>query len=177
MKPTLILLLIIAGNVMASDLSSSKEINYRGGLVKFHVPSDWVEEYDENGGGTFYEDLPTSGTFRIHVLTFKSGSPVSKSEVPKVLDSVATSDTEVKKLPNGNAYKFYSKRSIESDEEITIYYWSVAQIVEPSHARMANFSYTILSNQEGSKRINDELEFLKLSIENAVFYPTIENGI
>ena len=178
MKIITLLLLLLSAKTMASDLSKTKEINYRGGLVKFEIPSDWIEEYDEeNGGGTFYEDLPTSGTFRIHVLTMKSNDPVKKSDVANVLESVASPDIEIKKLPNGNAYKFYLNRSTDSGENITIYYWSVAQIVEPSHARIANFSYTILSNQEGSEQINSELQFLNSTIENAIFYPTIENGI
>lgn len=178
MKIITLLLLLLSVTTMASDLTKTKEINYRGGLVKFVVPSDWVEEYDEeNGGGTFYEDLPTSGTFRIYVLTMKSPNPVKKSDVANVLESVASPNMEVKKLPNGNAYKFYLQRSTDSGEDITIYYWSVAQIVEPYHARIANFSYTILSNQENSEHIKSELRFLNSTIENATFYPKIENGI
>ncbi|HMI53316.1 MAG TPA: hypothetical protein VK525_17510 [Candidatus Saccharimonadales bacterium] len=32
-----------------------KTINYRGGVVRFRIPADWVEEYEEAGGGTFYK--------------------------------------------------------------------------------------------------------------------------
>ncbi|MBK8594774.1 MAG: hypothetical protein IPN83_04160 [Holophagales bacterium] len=39
-----------------------KSITYRGGLVTFRIPRHWVEEYEEDGGGTFYEDRPDSGT-------------------------------------------------------------------------------------------------------------------
>ncbi len=46
-----------------------KKITYRGGLISFQIPKDWIEEYEENGGGTFYEDSQESGTLRINVLT------------------------------------------------------------------------------------------------------------
>ncbi len=32
----------------------TKQINYRGGIVRFQIPSSWVEESEEDGGGIFF---------------------------------------------------------------------------------------------------------------------------
>lgn len=176
MRTFITILFLLSINVMSSDLSKTKTIKYRGGIVNFDIPSDWVEEYEQDGGGTFYEDIPTSGTFRINVLTMKSPTPVKKTEVSKVLSSIGSNNSEIISLPNGNAYKFYLERSVDAEEKITIYYWILAQIIEPEHARIANFSYTILSNQEESSTIKNELQFLTDQIENAVFYPKLADG-
>ena len=39
-----------------------KTINYRGGVVRFRVPADWQEEYEDAGGGTFYAPGDDTGT-------------------------------------------------------------------------------------------------------------------
>jgi hypothetical protein len=54
---------------IVSSIKLMKKITYRGGLISFQIPKDWIEEYEENGGGTFYEDSQESGTLRINVLT------------------------------------------------------------------------------------------------------------
>jgi len=48
-----------------------KTINYRGGIVRFRVPSSWLEEYKPEGGGTFYEDASDAGILRLNVLGFE----------------------------------------------------------------------------------------------------------
>jgi len=49
-----------------------KTIEYRGGVVSFRIPSKWKEEYEEKGGGTFYEPVQDSGTLRLNIITFKA---------------------------------------------------------------------------------------------------------
>jgi hypothetical protein len=44
-----------------------KRIAYRGGIVSFVIPDVWLEEYEGEGGATFYEDKPGSGTLRLNV--------------------------------------------------------------------------------------------------------------
>lgn len=41
---------------------SLKEIDFHGGVVKFKIPSNWKEEYGDDGKGVFYEDAPDTGT-------------------------------------------------------------------------------------------------------------------
>src|ERR1700747_2081414 len=45
-------------SALASRESASmllKTINYRGGIIRFQIPNDWVEEYEDGGGGGLYK--------------------------------------------------------------------------------------------------------------------------
>ncbi len=64
------------GRTESTMLPSWKTIEYRGGLVTFRIPSDWVEEYEADGGGAFYAEKPDSGTLRLNVNTLRSPSPI-----------------------------------------------------------------------------------------------------
>ena len=92
-----------------------KPITYRGGLVKFYVPSTWVEGYEPDGGGTFYEDLPNSGTLRLNVLTFENKS-VSNDKTANdfLVNSDLTKQGVITPLPNGNVMLTYHKDSCKS---------------------------------------------------------------
>src|SRR3954471_16013798 len=54
------------------DTVPLKTITYRGGLVRFRIPADWQEEYEEAGGGTFYAPDDQSGALRLNVLTMEA---------------------------------------------------------------------------------------------------------
>ena len=43
-------IVIMEGAAMAEPL---KEINFKGGVIKFKIPSNWEEVYAENGKGIF----------------------------------------------------------------------------------------------------------------------------
>ena len=142
-----------------------KEISYRGGLVSFSIPEQWLEEYEEEGGGTFYDNSPHSGTLRLNVITFKS------NEKPKKIDSDLEVKTTAHKhngvaviLDEGNAYARYDKNSSESGQNITIGYWNVYNPVPPDHLRIAFFSYTLLSSQFNEVKFQAELEMLEHEI-------------
>jgi hypothetical protein len=44
-----------------------KTIHYRDSLVLFEVPVGWAEEYDHDGGSTFYPVDDESVTLRLNV--------------------------------------------------------------------------------------------------------------
>ncbi|MBL8085918.1 MAG: hypothetical protein JNN26_25045, partial [Candidatus Obscuribacter sp.] len=78
-----------------------KTIVYRGGIVKFQIPSHWKEEYEEEGGGTFYEDSADSGTLRLNVLTFESESPLGENSSQELLKSLSKQpDAIIETLPD-----------------------------------------------------------------------------
>jgi hypothetical protein len=72
--------------VGAAEPPKMKPIVYRGGIITFRVPATWKEEYEAEGGGTFYDDRPDSGTLRLNVLTFKA--PEGKPAVDGLLISL-----------------------------------------------------------------------------------------
>ncbi|MGO4377661.1 hypothetical protein AB4Z19_05280 [Pseudoduganella sp. RAF19] len=159
-------------SVAAQELQSPpKQINYRGGLVVFALPGAWVEEYEPEGGGVFYAPGDDTGTLRLDVITAKSPHPVTSADSASVL--LKTGDSDVESLPTGAAIAKHVSREVDRGTPITIYWWSVASVVEPDHVRIASFSYSILSSQEQSKRTALDLSFLEQSIRDIRFSPIL----
>jgi hypothetical protein len=152
-----------------------KEIIYRGGLVRFHVPSSWVEEYQPEGGGTFYEDRDDSGTLRLNVLTFASKEPVTSNGIPQLFKemSLTHNSIDLRALPNGNVLLKYADRAVEEGEELLIYYWQLGNPVPPKHLRIADFSFTILASQSSDTEIIEQVRMLDGEIAGAEFAPRL----
>jgi hypothetical protein len=147
-----------------------KTIKYRGGIVEFRIPASWREEYDENGGGTFYEDGNESAIFRLSLMTFKSPTPTTTlSSVEALKVTRQAENRTVETLANGNALLRYTEAGTEQGNKLKIMYWQVANIVPPEHVRIAVFSYTILESQENEKKFKDEITLLDSEIRSAAF--------
>ena len=150
-----------------SPSAALKEINYRGGLVIFSVPQSWVEEYEPEGGGTFYERGENTSTLRLNVITAQSPKEVDASSAHQVLQ--ASRHSEIETLPTGNAIAKRVSRSTEQGQSITTYSWNVGNVVPPRHVRIAIFTYTILSTEEKSARTLSDLALLEASARAARF--------
>lgn len=124
-----------------------KMISYRGGVVQFRIPPNWVAEYEPEGGGTFYENRSDSPTLRLNVVTLKSPRPVTIATAEELLSSRAkATGRAVELLGNGRAITAYSDASVEDDRELMIWCWEVASPVPPQHARVAVFTLAILKS-------------------------------
>lgn len=151
-----------------------KTISYRGGVVSFRIPDHWQEEYDDDGGACFYEDAPDSPTFRLAVITAKSPAPVTADSAPDVLEALRESDDGIiERLPSGCAFIRYTQSSVDRGHKLFITYWMVAQVIPPSHARVATFSYTLLDRQRDDIRFQQELELLDIEIRASIFSPEL----
>jgi len=151
-----------------------KEINYRGGILRFKIPANWIEEYEENGGGTFYEDAPDTGTLRLNILTMQAPSEVEGDLSVEALLMMPDVEAEkIVKLDNGNAITRSLERTKEQRKKITLYWWYLANYVPPDYVRIANFSYTILSSQEDLDSSRELIGLLDQQIKLAVFHPEL----
>ena len=150
-----------------------KNINYRGGIVRFRVPSSWVEEYEPEGGGTFYEDAPDTGTLRINVMGFEQrASEASTIETAHAMLARLHGSDNVEQLPGGVAVARSNKRTVEGDEELLIYTWQVGVRVLPAYFRLVVFTFTILSGHEYTPAIQQELQLIDKLITEAE-YPAV----
>lgn len=166
----IVLSVLLSATISADGLPAMKEVNYRQGLIAFAIPFAWREEYEPSGGGTFYLDEPDSGTLRLNVLTFRKSHSAALLSSTEVLSGMRTEHgAAVRELANGNAIREYVVRTEEEGEAITLFWWELANVVPPDHVRIATFSYTVLSSQEGSASLAKELELLRSSIEKARF--------
>jgi hypothetical protein len=117
--------------------------------VEFQIPAHWVEEYEEDGGGTFYEPTPDSDTLRLSVLTLRTASAVTSATPFELLRPRAEKyGTTAVPLANGNAVITYSVPADEDGVALIIRYWEVANIVPPAHARIAIFSFTMRATEQ-----------------------------
>ena len=165
-----ILLSILISNqvIIGQDLINTKRIEYRGGIITFEVPKNWQEEYNEEGGAAFYEDVENSGTLFLNLITVESPNPVSKKSTIELLKPISKNE-EVKVLANQNVIKHFNYRSEENGINLIIFWWSLAQIIEPNKGRIANFSYVIPASIQNEKTVVKQVEFLNRKIEAAIF--------
>lgn len=163
-----------AGPSVQPTETAIKEVWYRGGLVIFELPSDWLEEYEPDGGGMFYADGPDTGTLRLNVITAESKSALPPDEPMEILKGIRGVDpTKIRRLPNGNLVAEYVQHSVEQGTRITLFWWSVTNVVPPRHVRIANFSYTVRSSLQGATTTLAEVAMLRRSIERARFSPEL----
>ena len=147
-----------------------KLVTYRGGLVKFYVPTTWVEEYEPNGGGTFYADIPNSGTLRLNVLTFQNEAVHNDKTASDFLANSAIAKAgKITSLPNGNILLTYHEDDVEENENLCIYFWHIVNYLPPKYTRIAVFSYTFSAGQEGDPTIANELRIINEQIPKATF--------
>lgn len=145
-------------------MTSLKPIAYRGGIVRFEIPSDWIEEYEPSGGGTFYENRPDSGTLRLNVLSFSSKDTPAE-EMARSVFKDKTTDV----LPSGFLMRHYIKAAEEKGEGLEIYRWEVAVPIEPFSLRLVMFAHTIVEGQQSDPRIAAELKMIAHSVLKAEF--------
>lgn len=154
-----------------------KTISYSGGLLKFRVPSTWLEEYDEVEGGTvgaFYEDVEDSGTLELTVLTLEAAVGVDENTATEMLLELGEVDeADVERLPNGNAIAHYAEEGEDDGEGVFVFHWLLANVIPPAHGRIAAFTYTILSSQVEDPAQAETVKMLDHEIRNAHFHPEV----
>ena len=144
----------------------SKAIVYRGGVVRFDVPKHWIEKYEPEGGGTFYEDGPHTGTLRLNVLGFRipSGQSLAThiSEI-MVRDGFAP-------FQGGLGLRRRQLSGEEDGEPLLFFRWEVLIPIEPDEFSVACFAHTVSESQRETVTTKAELEFIESSVQRAVFY-------
>jgi hypothetical protein len=109
-----------------------KEIIYRDGLVRFHIPKNWNEEYEESGGGMFYETGEDTGTLRLNILSFLMKEVTSPNQLLEMVKKrKAENNGQVEVLSNERFLLKYTIKGMENGEDLLIFYWEVAKMVSP----------------------------------------------
>jgi hypothetical protein len=158
------------GQEADQDDEGMKTIEYRGGVVTFRVPAHWEEEYEDEGGGTFYDE-EGAGRLDLNVITFKSARPVDEDTPVDMLELRAEKvGGEVVSLPNGNACLHYRQDGEDEDgDEFVVWYWEVASTVPPDHARIARFAFSVNGDMAEDPQVEQTLEMLRDEIPATEF--------
>jgi hypothetical protein len=149
-----------------------KTINYRGGIVRFRIPAEWLEEYGKAGGGTFYLPGNNTGTLRLNVMTF--GAPPGRLVTVDSTGDFLAADSakyacQTIRIRDGVAMIRYDLPANEGDHSLRIRYWRIAQALPPKNVRLVLFSYTLLAKQFDQPTFIEELEVLHREIIAAEF--------
>ncbi len=127
-------------------------------LATFRVPASWVEEYEEDGGGTFYDRGADAGTLRLSVITMASKTPVTTRSGRDILERrAAEKNQEVVDLEGGGCLLRYTQDSEAEGEPLEMHYWELANVVPPNHLRLAVFSYTVAKRMSSCDEVVKEL--------------------
>jgi hypothetical protein len=152
-----------------------KTIEYNGGLLRFRIPTDWVEEIADEGEDydvAYYdENDEESGTLALSVLTLESETPVDENTPVELLETFGEVDAQdIECLPNGNAVAHYAEEVEENGEVLLTFHWLLANTVPPRHGRLAAFSYTILADQAEEAPTAATIKMLDDEIRRAHFH-------
>ena len=151
-------------------LPDLKTITYRGGIVTFRIPTSWIEEYDKEGCGVFYEDAEDSGTLRVNIFTSKAPDHLGGNLAVIALQSIRKAENHpIEELDNGKAIMRYSEPAEEDGVSLLVTYWIIAIPVAPNHVRFADFSYTISEFARSDPRVTKDKKLLDHEFRNAVF--------
>ena len=152
----------------------TKTINYRGGVVVFRIPSDWVEEYDDYTGGVFYSEASDLDTLRLSITTASNPNPIS---LPMLADFLGrfgpATGKALETLPTGNVLLNYVEKANDQGDDILVHFWLIGNLVTPNNIRIANFSFTCLASQTGSEYLNEVISLLDREIRQATFSPKL----
>ena len=149
-----------------------KTIRYRGGVVVFRIPEHWEEEYEEEGGGTFYDEDADAGTFRLNTLLARSATPVTTHTAREFAEAHAAKNSgKAVDLGTGNWLAEYTVLATEDDVPLTIRYWEVINPVPPNSLRVALFSYTVRTEllDDEDPDVAEELEILDREVRASTF--------
>lgn len=132
-----------------------KLITYRD-IVSFKLPSDWKEEYYDDGNEVFYREDGNSGTLRLSVESIEIEKGYAES-----VELSSESDIYVQ---DGFQLEEEVKLTNEGGDENLVYSWKIIVPVDSKEKKIIWFSYIILASQEGELSINLELNFIRNTI-------------
>jgi len=144
-----------------------KTITYRGGVVTFRVPHDWCENYDPDGGGEFFEDVPDSPTLRVNVITANGPSTAADTAVSALSSRPGTAE----RLATDTALVRFVTRVEEDGVELLVTRWEIAQAIPPNHLRIVAFTLTDLAFRQDEPATRQLLDLIDAEVRAAVLAP------
>ena len=137
-----------------------KEVIYRGGIAKFEIPDDWNEEYEPEGGATFYRVGDDTGTLRLNVLSFKrkddqSGEPLTNLGFRPFRDDLFL--------------KMEEKEFTEEGTKCALVNWQIGYEVDAINFRIASFNFTVLEDKKKDPDTALEMKAITHILKTAEF--------
>ena len=123
------------------------------------IPATWREEYEPDGGATFYEEGDGTGTLRLNVLSFERKSSTARDP----------SEDFPEDLKPGVRLRHNRKEAEEHGAEILLYRWEVLVAVPPDRWRLVCFTHTVLGSSVESAATRKELRMVDSLVREAEY--------
>lgn len=145
-----------------------KQITYRGGLIVFRLPQNWTEEYEPEGGGTFFDPQDESVTLRLNVLTLQSPRDLKITDSRAPFEgSAAFVGGDIQPLADFQSICVLPpRRTEEAGEPLDIHTWAVARVIPPRCVRVAMFNTTVAIRRAEPTAIEAILTTLQAEIRD-----------
>ncbi len=135
------------------DARGLKEIEYRGGLVRFRIPETWTEEYGAEGGAAFSDPASRQRVLRLHTITAEKPGRAGREELAFLLGSLRPpGECVLATLPDGQLLL----KHVDAGAGGLLYTWQLARSVSPDKARIAVFTLAVAAEDALSAITRDD---------------------
>jgi hypothetical protein len=139
------------------------EVSIFGEKVRFLIPHEWVEDESEEDTYLYHAPEAKSGWLRVSLITVRTDTPEERLRGLFSDSEYFTSEQQ------GNLVARSEKQSRENGAQIYIYYWQVANAVQPNRVFQAVFSYTVLADKCEEPETQKSVELVGDLVSEAVF--------
>jgi hypothetical protein len=149
------------------------EVTVFGGKLSCLIPHEW-DEMPEEDNYLYSHPKADSGWLRVSLNTTKAVEETPAQVLKRLFEgrSNVTHDEQT-----GNWMHAYERDSEEESTKIHLYYWIVANVVEPDLVREAVFSFTVLSDRINDLQKTKMLSLIGHIVSRANFSPEISDPI
>jgi hypothetical protein len=163
----------VAANAVVSMFTLGdrmKRLEYRGGLVRFELPSHWVEEYEPEGGGTFYDNTIEAVMLRLNVLSFQAPQPIGVGDAIVAARQSAKQGFVVEALATEQALCIEPPKLFEEQgEALELHTWRLYRVVASAQMlRIAVFSATVIVAERDAEKTRTILALIDRAVRGAV---------
>lgn len=139
------------------DARGFKEIEYRGGLVRFRIPETWSEEYGAEGGASFCDPASRQRVLRLHTITAEKPGRAGRDELAFLLGSLRPpGECVLSSLPDGQLLLKHVDAGREAGADVVLYTWQLARSVSADKVRIAVFTLAVASEDASSALTSDD---------------------
>jgi hypothetical protein len=143
-----------------------------GDKLSFLIPQEWVERPSEEDHYLYSLPEADSGWLRVSLITRRATSEVPLHHLKRLF---AGEETVCVEEQTGNSVVAFEKESEERGVALHLYYWKVANVVQPDLFCEAVFSYTMLSERKDDEETKRMVSLVEDLVSRADFLPPADS--
>jgi len=157
-------------DIMGETIRLDRVFAFRN-QISFLIPHDWVEADASDDFYLYHAPQTESGWLRVSLTTLALTGETPSERLQRLQDKWLE-DEGVRVFheeETRNLLKKWEKDTVEDGEPIHLFYWSVANKVEPDSVLVALFSYTVLSDRMNELGTIDTVNLVEELVSMTLF--------